>query len=293
MSVLSQAKVEKVQYGPWSSCFKVSNDKLEFTAVPAISRLLSLKLKGGPEMFWNPELSGGKKTFEPWEVLGGFYNWIAPQNGWVNDKGALSNWPPDPDLERKPCTVKVLDENTIILTTPLSKVYGLRFEKTYQLDPAAAKVKVDMKLTNEGSKPVRWSIWNLGGVPCRGKVIVPGLKVKDIFFWDNPEKGKAAFLHLAKNTKAGLELTLDGFQKEGAKMWYPAGPLSVIHVLDGVTWTRTFENPPKAFFTDMGAQIEIFAWGEKGYAEIEILGPEETIPAKGSIVWKETWELKR
>ena len=160
--------VSKSNYRGWET-FEMNNKFIEVQVAPVIGgRIIQFKL-GNFEFLWvNDELAEKIPPSSGLAPDGGFLNyggdklWPAPQ-GWDGEH----QWPgpPDPILDSTP-------HQGIILTAKGSPVSvktisrkdsksGVQFSRVLKVYDNAARLSLDMTMTNVDIKPRRWGIWDV------------------------------------------------------------------------------------------------------------------------------------
>lgn len=161
------------------SLFRVENDHLALTFLPAIGgRLLSLRAVGREWLWHNPDYldaelaftsdraswpdgSGGMST---WANVGGAKTWPAPQ-GWDGDL----QWagPPDRVLDAGEYT---LDFRTVdgvaqlTMTSPADERSGLCIERQFTVPEGGTSFRQTNTFTNISDRAIRWAIWEVAQV---------------------------------------------------------------------------------------------------------------------------------
>ncbi|MBY0374933.1 MAG: DUF4380 domain-containing protein, partial [Bryobacteraceae bacterium] len=76
------SRIEKIPYGGWSNCYRLSNSQIELIVTADIGpRVIRCGFSGGQNFFkeYSAELGG---TGEPdWKIRGGHRIWVAPEKG--------------------------------------------------------------------------------------------------------------------------------------------------------------------------------------------------------------------
>jgi hypothetical protein len=123
-------------------------------------------LKSDPELWYeNTEEKPEAGPFAEWKAYNGHIVWNGPQSEWwihqdVNPerKQNASVWPPDPWLIYGENEVLTLNENSIRMSSPASKVSGLILTKYIEIS-ADGSLYFEVEAINSRQVPVAWDLW--------------------------------------------------------------------------------------------------------------------------------------
>ncbi len=155
--------VEKIAYGGWANCYRVSNGIVELVATADVGpRLIRFGFCSGENEFAEiPDqmgLTGGNIR----RNYGGHRLWHAPE---VKERTYY------PDNE--PVEVEVLSEFALRLTPPLERTTGIQKSIVVEIAPDRAYVKVTHLLTNQNLWTIELAPWALTMMAKGGRAIVP------------------------------------------------------------------------------------------------------------------------
>jgi len=145
------------EYKGWQDAIIMSNGKVEVVVVPSIGRVMQMRFAGetdGP--FWlNDTLAGKHMGTSPWNVSQGSYggdkSWPSPQSVW--------SWPPPIAFDNSPYTAEVLTDNSLLLTSPICKDYGIQVLRKITLEPDACTMHIQTTYKKMQGDPVEFSVW--------------------------------------------------------------------------------------------------------------------------------------
>jgi len=154
--------VERINYHGWSDCYLLSNGKVEAVVVPAIGRVMQLRLVGSAEgAFWeNRALDGQLHTADPneWINFGGDKCWPAPQAVWTERQGR--DWPPPVAFDAGPVAA-VTRIRGLELTSPIDPGFGIQVVRHVELDAEQPILRIETEYRKLLGGAVRVGIWTI------------------------------------------------------------------------------------------------------------------------------------
>ncbi len=155
-------KVEKVSYGGWDNCYKISNEMVELIVTSDVGpRIMRYSFLDGENLMCQVKEDMGKSGSDKWLMYGGHRLWHSPEH-------PIRTYNPD----NFPVKVKVL-ENGVHLTSDVEKVSGIKKEMIIKLSDKTSQVEVDHILTNTNLWTVQLSVWALSVLDKGGLEVVP------------------------------------------------------------------------------------------------------------------------
>src|ERR1051325_11673895 len=160
--------IEKINFGGWPNCYRVSNGAVELIVTADIGpRIMRYAFLNGRNMLKEFTDQLGKSGEKSWQPRGGHRLWMAPEA--IPDSYALDN---------SPCRATVRGD-VLTVTGPVERETRLEKQMTVKLAKSGPQVEVIHRIRNAGKKPRRLAPWALtmmteGGVgisgfPPRGK----------------------------------------------------------------------------------------------------------------------------
>ncbi|MFZ4508275.1 MAG: DUF4380 domain-containing protein [Fimbriimonas sp.] len=278
-------KVETVAFEGWQNCLRLSDGVVDAIVVPQIGRIMRFGYVGKPNLIWvNPNLKGTLPTSSPdWPNFGGDKLWNAPQAVW--------GWPPDASFESSPHDV-VVHGNQISLKSPVSKKYGIRFEREITLQ--GSKLRIKNTLVNAGTAPVEWAIWQVTqiNIPDRVELELSGKKDPNGKLWsfydpadfpgwvtETTRNGKPLLIAKRHPTQA-YKLGTD-FGNGTIQAWFGTARLTV-HIDADQGGMYPDKNRPRQVYSNPGENL---------YMELELNGMIKKIAAGAKIEVSTTLSL--
>jgi hypothetical protein len=264
--------VERVFYHGWPGCYLISNGSVEATIVPAIGRIMQLRLAGEPDgAFWENRALDGQlhdAASNEWMNFGGDKCWPAPQAAWSGYQGR--DWPPPPAFDARPHEA-VAGARGVVLTSPIDPGLGIQVVRRVELDEGQPVMRIETEYRKLAGGPVRVGVWTITqlGHPERVCVLLPA-----------ESKFEAGYLRLLAAKPA--ELQIDGrylslrrhpgqcvkVGTDGSSLAW-VGPNSVL---------RIDAQAGPGEYPDGGCVTEVYTNPNPlEYVELETLGPMSTM----------------
>jgi len=269
--------VTRLDYRGWPDSCLMTNGDVEVVVVPAIARIMSYAPAGEQCVLWFndalPRRRIGRTRPAGYPNYGGHKLWVAPQRAW--------GWPPQMELDRGACEVEVGADGSLRMTGTPSPSAGVRFDREIRLAPAGTDLEVNQVMVNVSDRPVRWAIWDVTQASTDGVGFVP--------------LGEGARLRTGDGAplsglwrRVGDVLLLKGGGP--AQKVFISGPPGWLGCKQG-RWVflKTFEIAPEPPPEPETAR-EVWV-GDRGFMELEIIGPAVELQPGQSATLAETWRL--
>src|SRR4051812_32083255 len=154
--------MEKVAYGGWSNCIKLSNGQIELIATTDVGpRIIRLGFVGGDNLFKEFPDHMGKTGGDQWRSFGGHRLWHAPE---IKPR---TYWPDNVPVQHE------WDGKTLKLIQPVEQSTGIQKQIDVTLDAATNRVQLMHRLTNKNLWPVDLAAWALTVMKGPGTAIFP------------------------------------------------------------------------------------------------------------------------
>ncbi len=280
MSVL----IEKVAWGGWPNCYRMSNGEVELIVTTDVGpRIMRFGFIGGGNVFKVYEEHLGTSGESTWQFRGGHRVWLAPEDRVMSY--AADNFPVEADIQGDVLTV----------TAPVEPESGLRKQMSIRMDATGSGVEVVHRMQNCRETPFECAIWILSimapggtavtGFPPRGShddILAPTNPLVMWAFSDlrDPRWGfqeKYLVLHQDPNNRVHTKLGHFNPKTWGA------------YFLNGDLFVKRYDADATRVYPDMGCSYETFTCAEM--LELETLGPLETPAPGASIEHTEHWDL--
>ncbi len=153
--------VERISYHGWPDCYLLSNGCVEAVVVPAIGRVMQLRLAGetdGP--FWENRVLDGQMhdASDEWINFGGDKCWPAPQSAWPRQQGR--EWPPPVAFDSRPAQAAAT-EFGVTLTSPVDPGFGIQVVRHVELDAGQPVLRIRTEYRKLLGGALRVGIWTI------------------------------------------------------------------------------------------------------------------------------------
>jgi hypothetical protein len=154
--------VEKIAFGGWRNCYRVSNGTVEVVVTQDVGpRVMRYGFCGGQNFFKEFKDQLGRSGEPEWQPRGGHRIWIAPED-------PVQTYAPD----NGPVQVEVTGDG-LIATEPVEALTGIEKRIEVKMAASGTAVEITHRLRNAGSAPYRLAPWALtmmapGGVGMHG-----------------------------------------------------------------------------------------------------------------------------
>ncbi|MGQ9573831.1 MAG: hypothetical protein ACUVUC_00795 [Thermoguttaceae bacterium] len=288
--------MEKVAYGGWPNCIRMTNGTVELIATTDVGpRIIRFGFVGKQNEFYEDPEQLGKTNSSEWLAFGGHRLWLAPE------AKPRSYFPDSQPIKwaRK--------AETLQLIQPVETPNGIAKEIEVTLAPEGAHVTAVHRLTNHNLWDVEVAPWCLTVMAPKGKAIFPQelysphpdipdfpgqvidkrfyLPVRTLVLWSytNLQDPRWVFtskyLILKQDPMATRPLKIGMSNRQNWGAYLRGGHLFVKKVVyqEGAT------------YPDHGCSFETFT--NAAMLELESLGPLARIPPGGSVTHREDWYL--
>ncbi len=154
--------VERICYHGWTDSYLISNGRIEAAIVPAICRVMQLRLAGEADgAFWENRALDGQlygATSKDWINFGGDKCWPAPQAVWTEHQGR--DWPPPLAFDAWPGEA-VVSEGGVVVTSPIDPGFGIQMVRRVELDFAQPIIRIETEYRKLMGSAVRVGIWTI------------------------------------------------------------------------------------------------------------------------------------
>lgn len=296
MPKAAPTKIERCAWAGWAEAFLLSNGEAELVVVPAVSRILSYGLAGGPNVLWqNASVAGQRAGSEQWTNYGGSKTWIWPEHEWTTRRG--SAWPPPTDLPGTiASTAEVQGEGTLRLTSSLIPDLGLTLVRDVRLAGAGTRVQIRSELRKDGEIEFPIAAWTVTQVPADGAIFARLMKDSRL-----PDGFKPYFGSFAAVTPQGPDvLVIERRSGERAKIGMDADVLAWQRG-DLLFLERPADTPTPATRFALGDRAQVYSHLDAdpelppgvSYVELEITSPVSAPRPGESVTLATSWEIQR
>jgi hypothetical protein len=276
--------MEKVEYGGWENCYRLSNEKIELIVTGDVGpRVIRLGFIGKPNLFKEFSDQMGKTESDEWLSFGGHRLWHAPE---AQPRTYY------PDLE--PVLIQEI-ENGLVATQKPEPTTGLQKQLKITLSTDKPEVQVRHTLINHSLWAIETAPWAISVMAEGGTAILPlpprgshsdfllPTSVLSMWAYTNLSDPRwvlgERYLLLKQDPKLSKPQKMGILATDGWAAYTNFDCLFVKRVpfqLDGV-------------YPDMGVNFEVFT--NEDILEVESLGPLDNVQPKGKIEHLEHWSL--
>lgn len=279
--------IERVPYGGWPNCFRVSNGEVELILTSDVGpRIMRFGFAGGQNFFKEFEGQIGTSGEPAWVPRGGHRLWIAPEDpvrSYAPDNGAV-------DVH--------VENGTLEATQPVEELTGIEKRITVRMADAGSGVEVVHRLRNAGREACELAAWSptmmaqggygIHGFPPRGTHPEMLLPTHPLVMW--------AFTDLAdprwRLSKKYLVLRQDPSNAVPQKLGSYNAETWGAYLLNGELFVKRYDPPaPPSAHPDLGCSFETFTNAD--FLELETLGPLTRLAPGESVTHTERWSLHR
>jgi hypothetical protein len=282
---MSKPNIEKVSYGGWPNCCRLSNGESELIVTTDVGpRVIRYGFTGGQNLFYEKADELGKSAEPWWAMRGGHRLWASPEV--KPDTYALDNGP---------VQVTLGDGGRVSLLQPVEPETGL--QKEIAVSYEGADVAVTHRITNKGARARRLAPWALsqmakGGtaivaLPARGGHSEQLLPTNPLVMW--------AYTNFADKrwtfTKQYILLRQDPADHSPQKTGLFNVNTRAAYLLGTDLFIKRCQADPNAVYPDFHCSFEIFTNGD--FLELETLGPLVDLKPDATMEHMERWSLHK
>jgi hypothetical protein len=288
--------MEKVAYGGWPNCIRISNGTVELIATTDVGpRIIRFGFVGKENEFFEDLEQMGKTNASEWLAFGGHRLWLAPE-------AKPRSYFPDSQ------PVKAVEQgNTLRLIQPIETTNGIQKQIEVTLDAEKAHVTAIHKLTNHNLWPIELAPWTLTVMAPKGKAIFPSepysphpdipdtpgqvidkrfyLPVRTLVLWSYTNLADPRWVFTSKSLILKQDPAATRPQKIGMSNTQSWGA----YLRDGHLFVKKVLYQKGATYPDHGCNFETFT--NPAMLELESVGPLTKLPPGGSVTHREDWFL--
>lgn len=274
---IAEVTMEKVEYGGWPNCVKLTNGKIELVVTTDVGpRVIRLGFVGGQNLLKEYADMLGKTGGDEWRIYGGHRLWHAPEampRTYSPDNGPVEyKW----------------DGKTLFLTQPVEADTGIQKQIEITLEADADHVTMVHRLTNKGLWDVELAPWSLSVMAQGGRLVVPQekyiahtdylLPARPIVLWHYTNLADPRWTWSEKY----IQLQQDPKSPEPQKIGVRNSLGWAAYVLKDDVFIKRYELKADVTYPDFGCNTESFTNDEM--LELETVGPMTTLKAEGGAV---------
>lgn len=278
------AQLEKIEYGGWKNCYRLSNGMIEMVIPGEIGiRVIRFGFIGDENEFYENKGDLGKTGGDEWRFYGGHRLWHAPE-------AMPRTYEPD----NAPVTVEQ-DGSIVRVTQPIEP--NTRLQKIIEIEMAedAPQVKLRHIIRNHGAWLVEFSPWALSVMKPGGTAIIPlpprGSHPENLVpsstltLWAYTDLSDPRWTLGQKYILLRQDIDAASPQKIGA--FVPDGWIAYTN--NGHLFVKKVETRPASRYPDMNSSIETYT--DHLFLEIETLAEVWGVASGGAAEHIEQWFL--
>ncbi len=276
--------MEKISYGGWDNCFRISNDQVDLIVTGDVGpRIIRFGFIDQENMFKEyPEEMGRTKSDE-WLIYGGHRLWHAPE-------AQPRTYYPDSE----PVLVQEQDGEVIVTQKPEATT-GIQKQIKIKLSEHKPEVELIHILINHNLWAVETAPWALSVMAQGGVAVLPlpprgphpefMLPTASLSIWPYTNLGDPRWTLGERYILLKQDPQIAAPQKIGLFALDSWAAYSNHNAL----FIKQIPIQYEGIYPDLGVNFEVFT--NDTMLELESLGPIESIPPKGKIIHQEHWTL--
>ncbi len=280
--------MEKVTYGGWPNCYRLSNGLVDLVVTADVGpRIIRFGFVGGDNEFGELQDMLGKTGGDEWRSYGGHRLWHAPEvkpRTYYPDNGPVK-------VRERAGGLRVIQ--------PVETTTGIQKEIDVQIAPGEARVKVTHRLRNTNLWPVELAPWALSVMAQGGRSIIPlppraphgqddnFVPSNVITLWPCTEMADPRWTWGNKYVMLRHDPKMSKAQKVGVMA--PDGWAA--YARQGHLFVKKFNYIPGACYPDLGCSVETYT--DADILEVETLGPLTLLQPGAVVEHVEHWFLFR
>ncbi len=279
--------VDRITYHGWKNSLRIRNRTAEVVVVPDIGRVMSFRLTGGRNVFWEDcSLDGQRGDWEAkeWVNFGGDKTWPSPEAEW-SDYTGRKEWRPPPAFDSLPVQATI-EGSDLILTSPIDPFYQMRTIRRVHLYSNILQIATSYERV--AGAPSKIGVWVITQFKNPVAVYVP-TKTNSIFPQGHFVFGNQPWPQL-QVTNQHIRITRD--PKAPHKMGCDAEQL--LWMGEKEMCLVSSERDSAAEYPDRGSSAEVYTNPDpREYVELEFLGPLTVMEPSDRISAKVTYTLMK
>lgn len=291
-----QVKIEKIAYGGWLNCIRMTNGNVELVATTDVGpRIIRFGFVGKENIFCELPSQAGKTGSDKWMSFGGHRLWHAPE------AKPRTYFPDSVPIKYE------ISGDTLRLLPDVEPTNGMQKEIELKLDPNSNHVTIVHKIHNRTLWPIELAPWALTMMRAGGKAILPQepyaphpdipdypgqktdqanyLPVRKMVLWSYSDLGDPRWIILSKY----IVMKQDPDAKKPIKVGFNNRRKWAAYLRNGDLFVKAAAYKPETVYPDEGCSFEAFT--NSDMLELETLGPLTRLDPGATISHTEDWYL--
>lgn len=277
---------EKISYGGWPNCIRLSNGSIELIATTDVGpRVIRCSFVGGENLFRESPQQMGNTGGDEWRSYGGHRFWRAPEHPeatYAPDNGPIAHaW----------------ESNTLKLRQPVD-ASGVQKEIAITLQRDSNRIRVLHRLTNRTKDAFEIAPWAITVLAAGGRAIIPQepfaahsmtalLPVRALALWSYTDMSDPRFTWGTKYIQVRQDPSRSNPQKIGVTNTHGW----MAYTLGGDVFVNRFPYEASANYPDFRSNGEVYT--NDVMLEMETLGSLTMLAPGQSMEHTEEWSLHR
>jgi hypothetical protein len=280
-------QVEKIAYGGWPNCHRVSNGEVELIVTGDVGpRVIRFGYVGGQNLFKEFAEQMGKSGEKTWQIRGGHRLWIGPEDAKYTY-----------GLDNAPIEVEVDVNGRITATQPTEPETGLQKQMVLHLAERGTKVGVVHRITNRNLLPVEFAPWaptvmapggvGITGFPPRGthpEMLAP---TNPLVMWAYTDLTDPRWIFMKKY----LALRQDPNATTPQKIGHYNPRTFGAYLLRNELFLKQYQAEPDKMYPEFFCSFQTFTNAD--FLELETFGPFAKLLPGQTVELIENWSLHR
>ncbi|MBS7263107.1 MAG: hypothetical protein KIG36_05820 [Eubacteriales bacterium] len=278
---MSKVIVEKVAFGGWNKCVRISNGTVELIVTTEVGpRIIRYGFIGGPNVMCEKEGQMGTKGAKEWQIYGGHRLWHSPED-------AKRTY----ELDNTPVKYRRI-RNGIVTLQPVEPWAQIEKQMEIRLDEEGTGVRIVHRLFNRGAWDVEMSVWAMSVLAPGGKEVFPQVRLDTGL---GPNRSMTLWHYTKMNDKrvywGDKYITLT--QDKKAKTAFKVGTSNDIgwaaYFVSDNCFVKTFDADSSLPYPDNGCSFETYTCDFM--VEMETLSPLFLVGPGEAAEHEEQWHL--
>ncbi|MCS7223549.1 MAG: hypothetical protein NZ959_03155 [Armatimonadetes bacterium] len=276
--------VEKVGYGGWTNCYRMSNGIIDLIVTADVGpRIIRLGFVGYENEFAEFSDQLGRTGGDQWRIYGGHRLWHAPE-------AKPRTYSPD----NQPVEIIVSDSH-LTAVQKTEQETGIQKSLVIKIHPIRPQVTVSHILTNRNLWAVELAPWALSVMAPGGRALIPLppyipheeklLPAAPLVLWHYTDLSDARW----QFGRRLIVLRQDPQQSQPQKIGLSNGEGWLAYHRSDRLFVKRYQHFWDRAYPDFGASTEVFTNAEM--LELETLGPLTRLEPDQSVTHTEHWSL--
>ena len=278
--------VEKIAYGGWPNCYRMSNGEVELIVTSDVGpRIIRFGFVGGQNLFKEFAQQMGKSGEKTWQIRGGHRLWIGPEDAKYTY-----------GLDNGPIKVEV-SASSLRAIQPTEPETGLQKSMEIYLSPTGTRVGVVHRIVNKNLLPVEFAPWaptvmaqggvGITGFPPRGthpEMLAP---TNPLVMWAYTDLSDPRWIFM----KRYLGLRQDPAAKTPQKIGLFNPHTFGAYLLNRELFLKQYRAEPDKTYPEFFCSFQTFTNAD--FLELETFGPLAKLLPDQGVELIENWSLHR